>query len=152
MDRKVEGSFQVPSYLSRMADQSQSMIYEIKISFHHLSQAASIRQIKEAELPFQGSDAQFLDWVPNLHIAGFSKESLRGEKPGALVNSTKEGGISKDLEGASTIRTADTPSLSPSLTPSSIWAIEDKQELIDIVETVYRGASKGRGLVVSPKG
>jgi hypothetical protein len=24
--------------------------------------------------------------------------------------------------------------------------------LIDIVETVYRGASKGRGLVVSPKG
>jgi len=61
MDRKVEGSFQVPSYLSRMADQSQSMIYEIKISFHHLSQAASIRQIKEAELPFQGSDAQFLD-------------------------------------------------------------------------------------------
>ncbi|KAE8210807.1 hypothetical protein CF319_g1271 [Tilletia indica] len=31
------------------------------------------------------------------------------------------------------------------------WAIEDKQEFIDIVETVYRGASKGRGLVVSPK-
>lgn len=24
--------------------------------------------------------------------------------------------------------------------------------MIDIVETVYRGASKGRGLVVSPKG
>jgi hypothetical protein len=33
----------------------------------------------------------------------------------------------------------------------STWAIEDKQELIDIIETVYRGASKGRGLVVSPK-
>lgn len=32
------------------------------------------------------------------------------------------------------------------------WAVENKQELIDIVETVYRGASKGRGLVVSPKG
>jgi DIM1 family U5 snRNP protein len=32
------------------------------------------------------------------------------------------------------------------------WAIENKQELIDIIETVYRGASKGRGLVVSPKG
>jgi U5 snRNP protein, DIM1 family len=50
------------------------------------------------------------------------------------------------------------------------WAMEDKQEvctisllytslthdlstqLIDIIETVYRGASKGRGLVVSPKG
>lgn len=32
------------------------------------------------------------------------------------------------------------------------WAIEDKQEFIDIVETVYRGAAKGRGLVVSPKG
>uniref|UniRef100_G3TRN1 Thioredoxin-like protein n=1 Tax=Loxodonta africana TaxID=9785 RepID=G3TRN1_LOXAF len=28
------------------------------------------------------------------------------------------------------------------------WAIDDKQ---DIVETVYRGARKGRGLVVSPK-
>ncbi|KAG7530772.1 hypothetical protein FFLO_04814 [Filobasidium floriforme] len=31
------------------------------------------------------------------------------------------------------------------------WAISDKQEMIDIVETVYRGASKGRGLVVAPK-
>lgn len=31
------------------------------------------------------------------------------------------------------------------------WAMEDKQELIDIIETVYRGARKGRGLVVSPK-
>lgn len=31
------------------------------------------------------------------------------------------------------------------------WAIEDKQELIDIIEVVYRGAKKGRGLVVSPK-
>ncbi len=31
------------------------------------------------------------------------------------------------------------------------WAITDKQELIDIIETVYRGASKGRGLVVSPR-
>ena len=28
----------------------------------------------------------------------------------------------------------------------------DKQEVIDIIETVYRGASKGRGLVVSPRG
>lgn len=28
--------------------------------------------------------------------------------------------------------------------------IRDKQEMIDIIETVYRGASKGRGLVVSP--
>ena len=26
------------------------------------------------------------------------------------------------------------------------------RKLIDIIETVYRGASKGRGLVVSPKG
>ncbi len=25
-------------------------------------------------------------------------------------------------------------------------------QVIDIIETVYRGASKGRGLVVSPKG
>jgi len=31
------------------------------------------------------------------------------------------------------------------------WVLEDKQELIDIVETIYRGAKKGRGLVVSPK-
>ena len=28
----------------------------------------------------------------------------------------------------------------------------DKQEFIDVLETVYRGARKGRGLVVSPKG
>ena len=32
-----------------------------------------------------------------------------------------------------------------------IWNLEDKQELIDILEVVYRGASKGKGLVVSPK-
>ena len=32
------------------------------------------------------------------------------------------------------------------------WPMTDKQEMIDIIETVYRGASKGRGLVVSPKG
>ncbi|XP_064139230.1 thioredoxin-like protein 4A [Loxodonta africana] len=31
------------------------------------------------------------------------------------------------------------------------WAIDDKQEMINIVETVYRGAREGRGLVVSPK-
>lgn len=31
------------------------------------------------------------------------------------------------------------------------WALSDKQELIDIVETVYRGSIKGRGLVVAPK-
>ncbi len=31
------------------------------------------------------------------------------------------------------------------------WPMEDKQELIDIIEVVYRGATKGRGLVVSPK-
>lgn len=31
------------------------------------------------------------------------------------------------------------------------WPLEDKQEMIDILETVYRGARKGRGLVVSPK-
>lgn len=31
------------------------------------------------------------------------------------------------------------------------FVLEDKQELIDIIETVYRGAKKGRGLVVSPK-
>lgn len=31
------------------------------------------------------------------------------------------------------------------------WAMEDEQEFIDIVETIFRGARKGRGLVVSPK-
>lgn len=31
------------------------------------------------------------------------------------------------------------------------WAFHDTQEMIDIIETVYRGAKKGRGLVVSPK-
>ena len=31
------------------------------------------------------------------------------------------------------------------------WALTDGQELIDIIETVYKGARKGRGLVVSPK-
>ena len=29
--------------------------------------------------------------------------------------------------------------------------VADTQELIDLIETVYRGARKGRGLVVSPK-
>lgn len=31
------------------------------------------------------------------------------------------------------------------------WAFNNKQELIDIIEVVYRGGRKGRGLVVSPK-
>lgn len=31
------------------------------------------------------------------------------------------------------------------------WAMEDKQELIDIIECVYRGARKGKGLVVAPR-
>jgi DIM1 family U5 snRNP protein len=31
------------------------------------------------------------------------------------------------------------------------WAMDDKQEFIDIVETVFSGARKGRGLVISPK-
>jgi len=31
------------------------------------------------------------------------------------------------------------------------WPMSDKQEIIDIIETVFRGARKGRGLVVSPK-
>mmetsp|Transcript_11878 Transcript_11878/g.8656 ORF Transcript_11878/g.8656 Transcript_11878/m.8656 type:complete len:105 (+) Transcript_11878:129-443(+) len=30
------------------------------------------------------------------------------------------------------------------------WALEDKQMMIDILETVYRGARKGKGLVQSP--
>lgn len=31
------------------------------------------------------------------------------------------------------------------------WALTNKQELVDIIETVFKGARKGRGLVVSPK-
>lgn len=31
------------------------------------------------------------------------------------------------------------------------WAMRDKQELLDIVEVVYKGAKKGKGLVVSPR-
>jgi DIM1 family U5 snRNP protein len=31
------------------------------------------------------------------------------------------------------------------------FVIEDKDEEIDVIETAYRGAKKGRGLVVSPK-
>jgi len=31
------------------------------------------------------------------------------------------------------------------------WAMNNKSELIDIMETIYRGARKGRGLVNSPK-
>jgi U5 snRNP protein, DIM1 family len=31
------------------------------------------------------------------------------------------------------------------------WALTDKQEFIDIIEMVYRGARKGKGLVISPK-
>ena len=31
------------------------------------------------------------------------------------------------------------------------WAFNDAQEMIDIIEWIYRGASKGKGLVISPK-
>jgi DIM1 family U5 snRNP protein len=31
------------------------------------------------------------------------------------------------------------------------WRFDNKQEMIDVIETVYRGAKKGRGLVISPK-
>jgi DIM1 family U5 snRNP protein len=31
------------------------------------------------------------------------------------------------------------------------WALDDKQEMIDIIETVYRAARKGKGLAISPK-
>lgn len=31
------------------------------------------------------------------------------------------------------------------------WALGSKQELLDILEVVYKGARKGKGLVVSPR-
>ena len=31
------------------------------------------------------------------------------------------------------------------------WVMENKQELIDIIETIYRGARKGKGSVIAPK-
>ncbi len=31
------------------------------------------------------------------------------------------------------------------------WVLENKQELIDIIETVFRGARKGKGLVVATR-
>ncbi|XP_010240648.1 thioredoxin-like protein YLS8 [Brachypodium distachyon] len=31
------------------------------------------------------------------------------------------------------------------------WAMKDKHEFVDIVETVYRGARKGRGLAIASK-
>ena len=31
------------------------------------------------------------------------------------------------------------------------WALDNKQELINIIEVVYRGAKQGKGLVMSPK-
>lgn len=31
------------------------------------------------------------------------------------------------------------------------FVLQDKQEMIDIIETIYRGARKGKGLVVSLK-
>uniref|UniRef100_A0A2R5L065 Thioredoxin-like protein n=1 Tax=Hirondellea gigas TaxID=1518452 RepID=A0A2R5L065_9CRUS len=31
------------------------------------------------------------------------------------------------------------------------WALNDTQEMIDIIETVFKGGRKGRGLVNSPK-
>jgi len=31
------------------------------------------------------------------------------------------------------------------------WCLNDKQEMMDILETIYKGARKGKGLVISPK-
>ena len=31
------------------------------------------------------------------------------------------------------------------------WALNNHQEMIDLIEVVFRGARKGRGLVISPK-
>ncbi|TYH80156.1 hypothetical protein ES332_D03G112600v1 [Gossypium tomentosum] len=31
------------------------------------------------------------------------------------------------------------------------WALKEKKEFIDIIETIYRGVRKGRGMVIAPK-
>lgn len=31
------------------------------------------------------------------------------------------------------------------------WPLKDKQELIDVCEVIFKGARKGKGLVVAPK-
>lgn len=31
------------------------------------------------------------------------------------------------------------------------WVLKDKQEVIDICEVIYKGARKGKGLVVAPR-
>lgn len=31
------------------------------------------------------------------------------------------------------------------------WALREKQEMLDILEVVYKGARKGKGLVISPR-
>jgi DIM1 family U5 snRNP protein len=31
------------------------------------------------------------------------------------------------------------------------WPMHDKQEFIDIIEIIFRGARKGKGLVIAPK-
>ena len=69
-----------------------------------------------------------------------------------------------DLGTGCAIRSTQSPADSAATTTRSIgrWcstlrpapaltAQGEKQEMIDIIETVFRGASKGRGLVVSPK-
>jgi DIM1 family U5 snRNP protein len=31
------------------------------------------------------------------------------------------------------------------------WVLKDRQEVVDICEVIYKGARKGKGLVISPK-
>ena len=63
----------------------------------------------------------------------------------------EEKGASDDIIDDLNARSPALVSVLEGASKEDVGGMEDGQELIDIIETVYRGARKGRGLVVSPK-